>query len=64
MKLGKPGHDPGTNGVAVLTDILQRGHPAGYVAAYNNSRPEDWQLAIRSSKTMVPAQDTPPTRPP
>lgn len=27
MELGKPGHSPGANGVAVLTDIIGRGHP-------------------------------------
>ncbi|MCW2888162.1 MAG: hypothetical protein JWL58_5024 [Streptosporangiaceae bacterium] len=51
MKLSKPGFDPGRNGIAVLTDIQRRGYPAGYVgadAAYNNSRPEDWQLPLRA----------------
>ncbi|WP_146087491.1 hypothetical protein [Thermomonospora echinospora] len=51
MRLGRPGHNPGTNGIAVLTGIRRRGHPAGHLAAdaaYNNSKPEDWQLPLRA----------------
>ncbi|QKW32669.1 hypothetical protein HUT06_00305 [Actinomadura sp. NAK00032] len=48
--LDKPGHSPGPNGIAVLEDIRRRGHPAGDLAAdaaYNNSKPEDWQVPLR-----------------
>lgn len=51
MKLGKPGHRPGEIGIDVLADVRRRGHPAGNVAvdaAYNNSRPRDWQLPLLS----------------
>ncbi|MEV5573431.1 hypothetical protein AB0L06_25595 [Spirillospora sp. NPDC052269] len=51
MKLSKPGHDPGTNGIHVLADVRRRGHPAGFVAAdalYNNCRPDDYQLPLRA----------------
>jgi hypothetical protein len=50
FKLDKPGHNPGTNGIAVLTDVQKRGYPAGDLAAdaaYNNSKPDLWQLPLR-----------------
>lgn len=51
VKLARPGHSPGANGIAVLADIVRRGYPTGYVAAdnaYNNSLPEHYQLPLRS----------------
>ncbi|MFB4301058.1 hypothetical protein [Actinomadura sp. NTSP31] len=51
LRLSKPGHMPGQNGIAVLSDIVRRGHPAGYVgadAAYNGAKEQDWQLPLRA----------------
>lgn len=50
FQLDKPGHNPGANGIDVLTDIRNRGYPAGDLAAdaaYNNSKPNLWQLPLR-----------------
>jgi hypothetical protein len=51
MTLDRPGHNPGPNGVAVLHNIQQRGHPAGELGAdnlYNSCREDKWQLPIRA----------------
>ncbi|MEV6104461.1 hypothetical protein AB0M28_07035 [Streptomyces sp. NPDC051940] len=48
--LDKPGHAPGPNATRVLTDLHERGHPAGFLAAdraYNNTTPADFQLPAR-----------------
>ncbi|MCP2340658.1 hypothetical protein [Actinomadura rupiterrae] len=51
MRLDKPGHNPGSNGVTMLKSIKERGHPVGYVAGdrlYNGSNPNAWQLPVRA----------------
>jgi len=45
--LHKPGHSVGTNGIRALTSVIERGHPAGYLAAdraYSSASVEDFQL--------------------
>jgi hypothetical protein len=45
--LHKPGHSVGANGIRALRSVIERGHPAGYLAAdraYSSASVEDFQL--------------------
>ena len=49
--LHEPGREPGRNAVRALTNLRDRGHPAGRLAADNNysaAKPEDFQLPARA----------------
>ena len=51
MALDKPGYRPAANGVKILSGLRRRGYKPGYLAgdrAYNNSKPEEWQLPVRA----------------
>jgi hypothetical protein len=49
--LHRPGVDPGPNAISALQGVVDRGHPAAWLAAdraYSNTRPEDFQLPARA----------------
>ena len=49
--LDRPGVDPAGNALRVLTDVRARGHKPGHLGAdraFNNSRPDHFQLPIRA----------------
>ncbi|MBR7836403.1 hypothetical protein KDL01_24205 [Actinospica durhamensis] len=49
--LDKPGHDPGGNAIAALSDVRGRGYTPGWMAGdrlFNNSEPERFQLPLRA----------------
>ncbi|MGC8626839.1 MAG: hypothetical protein ACP5VR_04650, partial [Acidimicrobiales bacterium] len=51
VALGKPGHGPARKGVKLLSDLRQRGWPAGYLGAdrgYTQCLAEEFHLSVRA----------------